>query len=178
MYLVIFLLAAATICSALIDPTPWMLYPIPSVQFRPYQLVTYAFFHSSALHLALNLIALLSFGPSLIRAWGVGRFLACYGLAAALGGAMQATHSTQPVVGASAALFGLFAAFVMLNPRRKVLSLIPRPLEAWKVLATYVGVSLLAIIFDMAAGVAHTAHLGGVLVGVCFALAHNDKPHR
>lgn len=178
-FVIVFLLIANIVGFFLVaDPTPFMLWPIPSAEFRPWQLLTYALLHGSELHLALNMIALMSFGPALVRAWGSFRFLACYMLAAALGGALQASHAVLPTVGASAAMFGLFAAYVMVNPHKPILTLFPRPLAAWKVLATYVALSLLAIGMDWVAGVAHLAHLGGVLVGVCFALAVNDKPLR
>lgn len=158
------------------NPASLMLWPIPSPEFRPWQLVTYALLHGNVLHLAINLIALLSFGPALERAWGRARFLACYTLAAVIGGAMQALLAESPVVGASAALFGLFAAWTMGNPRKRIVSLLPWPLEAWQVLALYVVASVAALIFGWAADVAHFAHLGGVTVGLLFAI--NNKPCR
>lgn len=157
-------------------PMSLALWPIPSPEFRPWQLVTYALLHGNVLHLAINLIALLSFGPALERAWGRARFLACYTLAAVIGGAMQALLAERPVVGASAALFGLFAAWVMSNPRKRVVSVIPWPLEAWQVLLVYVLASAAALAFGWAVDVAHWAHLAGAGVGIVYAA--NNKPRR
>lgn len=158
------------------NPASLALWPIPSPEFRPWQLVTYALLHGNAIHLAINLLALLSFGPALERAWGSRRFLACYALAAAFGGALQALVTERPVVGASAALFGLFAAWTVDNPHRRVVSIVPWPLEAWQLLLLYVNLTTLALAFGWLTGVAHVAHLGGVAVGLTFAA--NNKPHR
>lgn len=157
------------------NPPALALWPIPSLEFYPWQVFTYAFLHASPLHLVVNLLALLSFGPSLERSWGHWRFLCCYMLAAAVGGTIQASLSDRPVVGASAALFGLFAAWVMDNPKRKVVSLIPWPLAAWQVLLVYVIASIAALAFGWLTGMAHAAHLGGVMIGMSYA-GTNNKP--
>ena len=177
MHLTILLLAAANILTTLLpNPYPLMLWPIPSDEFRPYQMVTYTFLHADALHLILNMVALLSFGPTLAKAWGWWRFLLAYLTAAALGGMMQATVTDRPIVGASAALFGLFAGCVIASPRKRGLRILVVPVQAWKVLVAYVLLTLVAIFAHYLPGVAHVAHLGGVLAGVAFALAYNDKP--
>lgn len=170
-------IAAVTILSWLLfDPMALALYPMNSGEFKPWQLLSYVFAHGGGLHLLLNMIVLLSFGPPLEREWGATRFLLCYALAAMLGGVMHAMTVPEPVVGASAALFGLFAAFAISNPKRKIVSLIPLPLAASYVLIVYVVLSVLAVTFGWAAGVAHMAHLGGVATGVLLAL--NNKPPR
>lgn len=158
------------------NPMSLALWPIPSPEFRPWQVVTYALLHGNILHLVVNLLALLSFGPALERSWGRWRFLCCYVLAAAFGGTLQALLVDRPVVGASAALFGLFAAWVWQNPRKRVVSIIPWPLAAWQVLAVYVVASAAAWAFGWLVGLAHAAHLGGVAVGLAFAM--NNKPRR
>jgi membrane associated rhomboid family serine protease len=158
------------------NPMSLALWPIPSMQFQPWQLLSYALVHGGAGHLAINLLALASFGPALERAWGHGRFLACYALAAAFGGCLQALLVERPVVGASAALFGLFAAYVISKPKARILTLFPWPLPAWFVLGVYVALSMVALAFDLLVGVAHAAHLGGVLVGMAFAYTPYNKP--
>lgn len=158
------------------NPMSLALWPVAGDQFRPYQLVSYALLHGNWLHLALNLLALLSFGFALERAWGPWRFLACYVLAAAFGGMAQSMMSDRPIMGASAALFGLFAAFVIHNPKARILTLFPWPLAAWKVLLAYVLLTGLALLFHWATNIAHLAHLGGMVVGILFAI--DKKPRR
>lgn len=165
---IVLLIATVTVYIAG-NPMSWALWPIPSMQFQPYQLLTYALLHGSVMHLALNMVALVSFGPALERAWGEWRFLACYALAAAFGGCLQALTSERPVVGASAALFGLFAAYVVSKPKARIITLFPWPLPAWKVLAGYAALTLIALVFGWASSVAHMAHLGGIVVGVVCA---------
>lgn len=169
-------LLVATIAVYLAGNPLWLaLWPIPSAEFRPWQLVTYAFLHSNLLHLGLNMLALLSFGPALERAWGRRRFVACYAFAAAFGGALQALMvDGRPVVGASASLFGLFAAYVIGKPKARIITLFPWPLPAWIVLVAYVLSTLVVLAFGAGGNIAHIAHLGGIAVGVVFAA--NNKP--
>lgn len=170
-------IAAATVATyAIGNPMGLALWPIPSEEFHAWQLVTYALVHGNPLHLLMNLVALVSFGPVLERAWGWRRFLACYALAAAVGGAAQALMVTRPVVGASAALFGIFAAYVMDKPKARVYTLWPTPVTAWKLLAVMAVLSVLALVSGTASNIAHMAHLGGAVVGIAFAL--NNKPRR
>ena len=169
-------LLALTVVVYLAGNPMWLaLWPIPSYEFRPWQLLTYAFLHGNTMHLVVNMLALLSFGPALERGWGRQKFIACYALAAAFGGALQALMSDgRPVVGASAALFGLFAAYVIGKPKARIITLFPWPLPAWVLLVAYLVLSGLALAFDWLHGVAHVAHLGGIVIGVAFAA--NNKP--
>lgn len=154
----------------------WLaLWPITSEKFHLWQLVSYAFVHGSVLHLLVNMLGLVSFGPALERAWGADRFLVCYLLAAAFGGVIQASLADRPVVGASAALFGLFAAYVINKPKAKIVTIVPWPLDAWKVLLVYALLTSAAWLFGWATSVAHAAHLGGMLIGVMFALASEKR---
>ena len=75
---------------ALGNPESLILYPIDSDQFRAWQLVTYMLPHGNWLHLTVNVLALVSFGPPLERAWGKGRFLTGYLVCVIFGGLIQA----------------------------------------------------------------------------------------
>lgn len=158
------------------NPDPLKLWPVNGPDFRLWQLATYALTHGTVLHLLVNLLALLSFGPALERLWGSAHFLTCYLACAVIGGLLQASVADVPTVGASGALFGLFAAYALHNPKRRILSMFPLPLPAWAVVALYVVVSGLAWALDWLVGFAHAAHVGGALTGVLFGLALNNKP--
>jgi membrane associated rhomboid family serine protease len=172
---IIVLCVLAYVCGL---PLDYALWPTDSGKFHWWQLVTHAFMHANALHLVVNMLALLSFGPPLEREWGRPKMLTCYFTATIVGGAITALVSHNPLVGASGAIFGLFAAFVCAHPRKRVISIItPWPMEAYKVLLIVVIFSALASIFGWMASVAHTAHLGGIIVGCLFNVANDEPRH-
>jgi membrane associated rhomboid family serine protease len=147
------------------------LWPLASGQFMPWQLVTYAFVHGGVAHLAFNMYGLWMFGSDLERLWGARRLALLYGasvLAAAMVqlGTTSWLGSTSPTVGASGGVFGLLVGFAMAFPQRKIILLLPPiPMPAW-VFVTLYGLAELAMgITGTANGVAHFAHLGGLLGG-------------
>ena len=143
--------------------------------FHPWQLVTYAFLHGNLLHLALNMYALWLFGGHLERRWGT-HYFATYFLACVIGAglvhlavaeiALSQGGANYPVIGASGGVFGLLLAFGMRYPDVRLLLLFPPiPIKAkWFVLA-YGLIELFAGVTGTENGVAHFAHLGGMLTG-------------
>ena len=152
------------------------LWPYGSPQNRWWQYDTYLFLHAGFLHLVINMLALLSFGPTIERTWGSGTFLACYLCAGILGGAVQSLFSAGPIVGASAAIFGLFAAYAMIKPQAKLLSVFLYSMRVRLVLGLYIALSLLAIVMGWATYVAHVAHIVGAFVGFAFWFAQEKAP--
>lgn len=144
----------------------------------PYQLVTHIFCHSGLIHLLINLLALVSFGPALERRWGSYDFLAAYLYCGAAGGVLQASISTLPVIGASGALFGMFFAYAWMKPRAKIVTIIPWPMPAWLCVTLYAAISLAAWMLNWMPGVAHAAHLAGGTAGLLLAISlpTNNKP--
>jgi membrane associated rhomboid family serine protease len=143
----------------------------PGTRFIPWQLVTYGFIHGGFAHLFFNMFALWMFGSQIELAWGTRRFLIFY-LACVLGAAVTqlvvATLSGQlyPTVGASGGVFGLLLAFGMMYPNRQLLLLFPPiPIKAKYFVAGYGMIELSLGVFGLEEGVAHFAHLGGMLVG-------------
>lgn len=139
--------------------------------FLPWQVVTYSFLHGSLGHLFFNMLGLWMFGSELERLWGPRRYLQFYTasvLAAAFSQlAMTAlTGSVYPTVGASGGLFGLLLAFGMMFPNRMIVPLIPPiPMKAKVFVAIYGGLELFFGVTGTQSGVAHFAHLGGMLGG-------------
>lgn len=144
-------------------------------QFYPWQLLTYAVLHGSPLHLILNLYALWLFGVPLERRWGPRRFAFFFGacvVGAALAHlAVAAFALTQggavhPVVGASGGVFGLLLAFGLIYPDVELMLLFPPiPIKALWFAVGYGVVELAAGVAGTSAGIAHFAHLGGMLTG-------------
>jgi membrane associated rhomboid family serine protease len=141
------------------------------VGFEPWQLVTYAFLHGSFSHIALNMLALLIFGPEVERTLGTKHFLLLYFAAVVSAACVQLAVVTlagesgiYPTIGASGGIFGVLLAFGMLFPHRIVVLLFPPiPLPAWLLVTLYGLVELTNGVLGTEAGVAHFAHLGGML---------------
>jgi membrane associated rhomboid family serine protease len=146
------------------------LYPV-GYGFLPFQVVTYAFLHGSLGHLFFNMIGLWTFGAELERLWGQKRFMqfmAAGVIAAALAQLLVTwlLHSFYPTVGISGGLFALLLAFGMLFPHRQVMLIIPPiPLKARTLVIAYGALELFLGVFGSQEGIAHFAHLGGMLGG-------------
>jgi membrane associated rhomboid family serine protease len=143
--------------------------------FQVWQVVTYAFMHGSLMHLAFNMLALFMFGGEIERVWGERRYTTYY-FACVIGAALAqlTVVSLQgglpyPTVGASGGVFGLLLAFGMMFPRRMILLIFPPiPMPAWLFVTLYGLIELVLGVTGSQSGVAHFAHLGGMVAG--FAL--------
>ena len=139
--------------------------------FMPWQLVTYAFLHGSIPHLAFNMYGLWLFGSELEYLLGRREFLKLYFASVLSAGLMQvlvtsSTGGAYPTVGASGGVFGLLLAYAMFFPNRIIVLLIPPlPLPAWLFVLLYAGMELVLGVTGTQAGVAHFAHLGGMIGG-------------
>ena len=142
-----------------------------SVGFEPWQLLTYAFLHGSVPHIALNLYALYAFGGEVERVLGARRFIWLYFASVLTAGVTQLIVVTAtiamgvaPTLGASGGVFGVLLAFAVLFPHRRVMLLIPPiPMPAWVLVAGYGAIELANGVMGTSEGVAHFAHLGGML---------------
>ncbi|MFT5934608.1 MAG: membrane associated rhomboid family serine protease [Hydrogenophaga sp.] len=150
----------------------WLaLWPLGSGLFMPWQLGSYAFLHGSLMHLAFNMYGLWLFGSELERVWGSRRFGVFYAssvLVAALVqlGVTAMVGSSAPTVGASGGLFGLLIGFAMVFPRRTITPLLPPiPMPAPVFVTLYGALELTLGVTGSATGIAHFAHLGGLLGG-------------
>jgi membrane associated rhomboid family serine protease len=145
------------------------LWPI-GPNFLPWQVVTYAFMHGSFEHLFFNMLGLWMFGSELERVWGEKRFLQFYAasvLAAALTQLIVTAvmGTNYPTVGASGGLFGLLLAFAIMFPNRIILLFFVLPMKARYLVALYGLLELYQGVWVMNSGVAHFAHLGGMVGG-------------
>ena len=147
------------------------LWPPSSGLFMPWQVLTYAFLHGGLTHLAFNMFGLWMFGGELERVWGPRRLLAFYTVSVLTAAAAQLVvtavlGSNVPTIGASGGLFGLLIGFAMVFPRRTITPLLPPiPMPAWLFVTLYGLIELTLGVTGSASGIAHFAHLGGVLGG-------------
>lgn len=146
------------------------LWPLASGNFFPWQVLTYALLHGDVLHLFFNMFGLWMFGTELERLWGPRRY-AHFLLASVLSAAAvqllwtAVIGSPSPTVGASGALFGLLLGFGMLFPNRIIMPLFPPiPMKA-KVFVAVFGALEILLGLSGRSGIAHFAHLGGMLGG-------------
>ena len=169
-----------------------LFYPA-SQYFRPWQIITHMFMHGGIWHIVFNMYALVMFGSIIERTIGEKKFLILYfvcGLGAValhlgvqyiqaqtfLAGIAKGTANAAanyaalkmtPTLGASGAIYGLLIAYAMLFPDAR-LSLIFLPFtsmssKTWVII--FAVIELLTGITGTVSGVAHFAHLGGMLFG-------------
>ena len=138
--------------------------------FQPWQLLTYSILHANLWHLLFNMYALWMFGSDLERVWGPKRFLNLYlasVITAALGQLAVAGATgaePYPTIGASGGVFGLLLGFAMYFPHRTIVLLIPPvPMPAWLFVTLFGMLELYLGVTGTQAGIAHFAHLGGML---------------
>jgi len=156
-----------------------------------WQLITFQFLHGGILHLLFNCIALFSFGRMVEATIDKARFLALYFLSGIVGGLFQVllawispAYFGGSVVGASAGVFGVVAAFATLAPEQVITMLlffvIPVNMRAKMLLYGSLALAVLGIVFSqqLGAGVAHGAHLGGILMGAAFIKYSGRLPER
>jgi len=154
--------------------------PINPTPVPPYlTLVTYMFLHANFWHLAGNMIFLWVFGDDVEEAMGPLRFIGFYvgsGIIAALAFTATAPHSQSPLVGASGAIAGVLAAYLMFRPCAKVSVFVPyvllwvvvRPvvrIDAYWVLGGWILLQFWSISVQTQSDVAYMAHIGGLVSG-------------
>lgn len=141
------------------------------VGFAVWQLVTYGFLHGSLTHLAFNMFALYMFGGPLELVVGPRRYLTYY-LVCVISAALAQVLVTSmlgglyPTVGASGGVFGLLLAYAIYFPHSKVMLLfLPIPIPSRIFVLIYAVITLVLGVTGTQAGVAHFAHLGGLVGG-------------
>lgn len=140
------------------------------VKFEFWQLITSGFMHGNLPHIALNMFALWMFGTDVEHVMGSRTFAWLYGASVLTGSlvqliviSMSVDSGVGPTLGASGGVFGVLLAFGMMFPRRKVLIYGVIPVPAWAMVAGYGAIELTQGVLGTQQGVAHFAHLGGML---------------
>jgi membrane associated rhomboid family serine protease len=142
-------------------------------EFALWQLISYGFLHGGIVHLLFNMFGLWMFGVPLEQLWGSRRFLQYYLVCVVGAGLVQLLVVSSmeeggffPTVGASGGVLGILLAFAMMYPNRTIMLLFPPiPMKAKYFVILFGAFSLWAGVTGTQAGVAHFAHLGGMLFG-------------
>lgn len=140
-----------------------------------WQLFTYMFLHGGFFHLFLNMFVLWMIGSEIEGMWGSREFLKYYfitGTGAGIITVLTSWNSPIPTIGASGAIFGLLVAFAMLFPNRLIYLNFFIPIKAKHLILLYVFINVVGFILNVSgfsdSGIAHFAHLGGMLVGYLY----------
>ena len=164
-------------------------------EFHIYQFVTYMFLHGGFTHILFNMFALWMFGSVIERVWGPKKFLfyyICCGIGAGFtqelvqyitysmedlatyqyvnaGGVQMTTDAyinLWTTIGASGAVYGILLAFGMIFPNERLFIIpFPFPIKAKWLIVGYIAIELFSAMSGPGDGVAHMAHLGGMLFG-------------
>ena len=175
--------------------------------FQIYQLLTYMFMHGGMTHILFNMFALWMFGCVIENVWGARKFLIYY-LVCGLGAGfiqelvqfgeiwlpnpqVEFSHffnlspqeakmlNGMTTVGASGAVYGILLAFGMIFPEERVyIMLLPVPVKAKWFVSFYIVVELFLAINSSGDGIAHFAHLGGMLFGFILIRYWSRKAYR
>lgn len=178
-----------------------------ATDFHLYQLFTYMFMHASWSHIFFNMFALWMFGCVIENVWGARKFLIYY-LVCGLGAGfiqelvqfgeiwlqnpqVEFSHffnlspqeakmlNGMTTVGASGAVYGILLAFGMIFPEERVyIMLLPVPVKAKWFVSFYIVVELFLAINSSGDGIAHFAHLGGMLFGFILIRYWSRKAYR
>jgi len=160
--------------------------PPPPLGFLPLTLITSMFLHGGLLHIASNMLYLFIFGDNVEDRLGHFRFLVFYfvcGIAAGLTHIAANADSATPSVGASGAIAGVLAAYLVIFPHAQVRTLlligpfilVPRIAAAFLIVFWFItqfisGITSLGASTDTSGGVAVWAHVGGFIAGLILAL--------
>jgi membrane associated rhomboid family serine protease len=155
------------------------------VSFYPWQVLTYGFLHGNFAHIFFNMLALWMFGREIELRWGSRRFGFYYFTCVIGAGIIQLIVSSMslraggnpyPTIGASGGTFGILLAFGMLFPYRRVMLLFPPiPMEARYFVIIFGALELFLGVSGLRTGIAHFAHLGGMLFGFLLILYWRGK---
>ena len=156
--------------------TEWMSFDPAYAFTRPWTFFTYMLLHGGLIHLLGNSLGLFIFGPSVEQRMGSSRFILYYiycGLGAAvLSLLLAAIMPITPFIGASGAVLGLAVAFARFNPDAELLLFpIPVPIKARTLVMIFAALALFGALFGSGDGIAHIAHLGGLLFGLLYFAA-------
>ena len=147
--------------------------------------ITYAFLHGDIFHLGGNMLFLWVFGDNVEDALGHLRFLLFYLLCAAAGAFLHglvAPESQIPLIGASGAIAGVVAAYLILHPRVKIWILafgrIPLRIPAWITLALWILLQFAMFALGGEDQISWACHVGGILAGAVLVvlLRKRDMP--
>jgi membrane associated rhomboid family serine protease len=156
-------------------------------RFWVWQPVTYMFVHGGLLHLLFNMLALWLFGVELERYWGTHAFARYYFVTGVGAGLTLLVLSLLPAafaevmyrsitVGASGSIYGLLLAYALRFPDRPILMFFLFPVPAKFFVMIIGAIAFYLSVVDTRGGIAHVAHLGGLVIGYFYLKGGSGGP--
>ncbi len=146
----------------------WFAFRPSRILTRPWGALTYMFLHAGFWHVFINMLMLFFFGMPLERRWGSREFIKYYLLCGLGGVALSFVFQSSSIIGASAAVYGLMVAFAMTWPDAPIYIWGIFPVKAKWLAAFLFVVSTLSAFGGGGDGIAHFAHLGGLVTGFVY----------
>lgn len=174
----VFLFIISYFVPSLVDH--FALYPLINQSFAFYQILTSMFLHGGFIHVAINMFVLWSFGNQTENVIGAKKFLQLYFFSGILSSILWLFLGIGPAVGASGALSGLLAAYLIISPDSTVYLFFMIPIKIKKLIY---GFAIFSLVFGLLSlinpalgfGVGHFAHLGGLIGGYLIANYWNKR---
>ncbi len=138
--------------------------------FKIWQLFTYMFLHdpSGIWHVFFNMLFLWMFGAELENEWGTKEFLKYYFITGIGAGILNIILSSSPTIGASGAVYGIMLAYALRYPDRYIYIYFLFPVKIKYFMAFLAFVSFFSTFGAYGGGIAHAAHLGGIVIGYIY----------
>jgi membrane associated rhomboid family serine protease len=144
--------------------------------FYLWQLFTYQFLHGGLFHILFNMLAVWMFGCDLERRWGSAFFLKYYFVSVVGGGILNVLFmpgQLGPSIGASAGVYGILLAYGLIYPNRIVYFYFLFPIKMKHFVWIIGAIALYSSITSGESGIAHLAHLGGMVFGYLYLRGGN-----
>jgi membrane associated rhomboid family serine protease len=140
--------------------------------FMIWQFMTYMFLHGGVIHILFNMLMLYMFGNELERLWGAKAFVQYYFITG-IGAGICCWIFGLNTIGASGAIYGILLAYGLTYPNRIVYFSFLFPIKVKWMVVIMGAVEFLASIGGSGDGIAHIAHMGGLLVGFVYLRGRN-----
>jgi rhomboid family protein len=154
--------------------------PLVLQEFYIWQLFTYQFLHGGLFHLLFNMLAVWMFGCDLERRWGSNFFLRYFFITVIGGGILNTLfvpNQLGPSIGASAGVYGILLAYGLIYPNRIVYFYFFFPIKMKHFVWIIGAIALYSSFASGQSGIAHLAHLGGMIFGYIYLRGVNPWEH-
>lgn len=154
------------------DKNPLIYFPIGTEEFKPWQIITHMFMHANLPHLLSNCLGLFFLGPIVEYSINSKRFILLYFVSGLVAMAAQIVFvNNTPLLGASGAIYGIFAALAVIHPNVELmLFLIPYPIKAKYLIPALIFLDLVLGVISLELDpVARFAHVGGAVAGAALS---------
>ena len=151
---------------------------LKTLLYTPWSIITYMFLHSGIFHILFNMLGLWWFGRTLEQMYGSREFLWFYLVAAVISGLAYvaldlATNQGGAAIGASGSIMAVLCLFAWHFPTQTILVFFVIPLQIRWLVVIYAVFDFSPVLMQLAGeggndGIAHAAHAGGLIFGLCY----------